>query len=127
DRFVIRTTKPYRSGDTIIFATDRILSVNSREERRPTAVLLHQNYPNPFNPSTMIEFEIPQRTHVSLKVFDIIGREVATLVNETLSAGYYRRPFHARSSRGEELASGIYFYRLQAGDNVQTRKFVLVR
>jgi hypothetical protein len=83
---------------------------------------LSQNYPNPFNPSTNIQFSIVRRQLTIVKVFDVLGREVATLVNEVKEPGTYTVQFNASS-----LASGVYFYRLQAGDFVQTKKLVLLK
>lgn len=83
---------------------------------------LHQNYPNPFNPSTAIEFDLPKTSEVSLKVFNILGEEVITLVSDRLSAGSYSYKWDASN-----LASGIYLYRLKAGDYVETRKMILMR
>jgi hypothetical protein len=83
---------------------------------------LSQNYPNPFNPSTSISFSIPHQIFVSLKVFDALGREVATIISEQLSGGSYTRQFNASN-----ISSGIYFYRLQAGLLTETKKFVLLR
>ena len=80
-----------------------------------------QNYPNPFNPNTVISREQPFGGHVSLKVYDILGREVATLVNEEKAAGNYKVTFDSK-----DLASGIYFYRLKADNFVQIRKMVLL-
>ena len=88
----------------------------------PDKFILNQNYPNPFNPSTTINFSIPISAFVALKVYDILGREVATLVNEEKSSGSYEVVFNASN-----LSSGIYFYRLQASDYVQTRKLVLIK
>jgi hypothetical protein len=90
----------------------------------PLSFELSQNYPNPFNPTTKIGFRIPIGTSgiVSLKVYDILGREVATLVNEEKSAGIYEVEFNA-----ESLSSGIYFYRLQTGNFVDTKKFTLMK
>ena len=88
----------------------------------PTAYSLSQNYPNPFNPSTTIKYELPKSSHVSLTVFDILGREVSVLVNERRDAGVHEVRFEAAG-----LASGVYFYRLQAGPFVDTKKLLLVR
>ncbi len=95
----------------------------------PNRFALEQNYPNPFNPSTRIEFRIPARPagganfgFVSLKVFDLLGREVATLVNETKPAGTYDATFNANN-----LSSGVYFYRLQSGSYVETKRMMLVK
>jgi|GEM_PF-5913752 hypothetical protein len=83
---------------------------------------LAQNYPNPFNPSTTISFTIPHSSFVTLKVFDVLGREVATLVNEEMTLGWYERMFD-----GSNLASGVYIYRLHAGGFDQIKKLLLLR
>jgi hypothetical protein len=88
----------------------------------PTEFILRQNYPNPFNPSTCISFNIPTKSFVSLRIFDLIGREVATLVSEEMSAGSYSKQFNANT-----LPSGVYFYRLQAGLFTETKKLILLR
>ncbi|MBI4535697.1 MAG: immune inhibitor A [Ignavibacteriae bacterium] len=88
----------------------------------PTTYALYQNYPNPFNPKTSIRFEVPSVKLVTLGVFDLLGREVATLVNEMKAPGVYEVTWQA-----DGLASGIYFYRLQTNDFVQTKKLVLIR
>ena len=83
---------------------------------------LEQNYPNPFNPSTTISFSIPTSEFISLKIYNVLGREVATLVNEEKPTGNYEVNFNATN-----LSSGIYFYTLQAGKNIQTKKLVLMK
>ena len=83
---------------------------------------LEQNYPNPFNPSTVISYRLPETSFVTLKIYDALGREVAVLVNEQKPAGTYEVEFDA-----SDLSSGIYFYKLQAGSFVQTRKMILLR
>jgi len=88
----------------------------------PTEFTLSQNYPNPFNPTTTIQFGLPETGFISLKVFDMTGRQVATLVNENKSAGWYTISFDASN-----LASGMYIYRIQSGDFTQTRKLILVK
>jgi hypothetical protein len=84
--------------------------------------LLMQNYPNPFNPSTIIEYSIPKRSFVTLKVFDILGREIISLVNEEKPSGKYRFEFNAHN-----LSSGLYFYQLRADDFADTKKLILLR
>ncbi|RKY94959.1 MAG: hypothetical protein DRQ01_01065 [Ignavibacteriae bacterium] len=93
---------------------------------------LHQNYPNPFNPNTLIKYQIPELRFVTLKVYDVLGNEVATLVNEEKSAGSYEVEFSAiggSASGGDayNLSSGIYFYKLQAGNFVETKKMILLK
>lgn len=83
---------------------------------------LEQNYPNPFNPTTNIEYSIPKQAHVTLKVYDVLGNEVATLVNRELSAGVYNSKFD-----GSKLSSGIYFYTLSADNFIETKKLLLVK
>jgi hypothetical protein len=83
---------------------------------------LEQNFPNPFNPTTSIAYEIPAFSHVTMKVYDMLGREVATLVNEEKPAGRYTVQFNASG-----LASGVYLYEMEAGSFVQIRKLVVLR
>ena len=88
----------------------------------PDNFILMQNYPNPFNPTTTISFSLPYKSFVSLKVFDLLGREVATLVNEQKPAGTYTQKWNAQN-----FTSGIYFYRLQAGNYIETKKLILLK
>jgi hypothetical protein len=97
-------------------------SVETLSPDLPGSFLLRQNYPNPFNPSTTINFKIPVSVYVSLKVFDMLGREVATLVSEKMVSGKYARRWNA-----ENIPSGVYFYRLQAGSYVETKKLILLK
>jgi len=83
---------------------------------------LNQNYPNPFNPSTTIQYSIPERTDVKLTVINIVGEEVATLVNRTMDAGNYSVEFNAAN-----LPSGVYFYCLKSENFTSTKKMVLLR
>jgi hypothetical protein len=88
----------------------------------PSAPTLAQNYPNPFNPSTRLDFQIAEGGPVTLRIFDLLGREIATLVDEDLTPGSYSRTFDAAT-----LSSGIYVYRLTSGGRSETRKMALVR
>lgn len=97
------------------------------ETQLPTEFALLQNYPNPFNPSTTITYHLPTASKVELKVYDIIGNEIATLVNEVQSAGRYNVDFGSHSDEGQNLSSGIYFYKFTAGDFVQTKKMILLK
>lgn len=88
----------------------------------PDQFRLRNNYPNPFNPETNIEFDVARNSHIELKVYDIQGHEVATLVNERLPAGHYTKIFN-----GNELASGIYFYQIRMGDFHEVKKMALIQ
>ncbi|MCE1165684.1 MAG: T9SS type A sorting domain-containing protein [Bacteroidetes bacterium] len=95
---------------------------NKQESLIPKKYELSQNYPNPFNPTTTINYAIPQNGVVQIKIFDITGREIKSLVNETKTAGYYSITFNA-----SDLSSGVYFYRIQAKDFIQTKRMVLIK
>ena len=86
-----------------------------------------QNYPNPFNPTTKIEYALPKESFVSLKVYDLLGREVTELVAGKQSPGSYRIEWNGTNGKGASVSSGIYFCRLQVGEKVFTRKMVMVR
>jgi hypothetical protein len=104
------------------YSIDGITAVKKENSGLPSSFSLSQNYPNPFNPSTTINFSIPHSGQVTLKVYDLLGREVTTLVNEELKFGNYSTKFEASS-----LASGIYVYRLTAKNFTATKKMVLVK
>ncbi len=99
-----------------------VTSAQTGESTIPVAYLLYQNYPNPFNPSTTIRYGLPHKSNVSLAVFNTLGQQVATLVQGDQEAGYHEVRFDASG-----LSSGVYFYRLQAGTFVETRKLLLLR
>lgn len=99
-----------------------ILDVKQTPPNSLITFILDQNYPNPFNPNTTISFTIPSKVFVTLKVFDIMGRTITTIVSKELSAGNYIEQWHAA-----DLSSGVYFYRLQAGNFVQTKKLLLLK
>ncbi len=106
---------------------DNAVSVEE-EKTIPLAFFLEQNYPNPFNPATNIQYSIGNRQFVSLKVYDILGNEIATLVNEEKSVGTYEVEFNTVvASMQTALTSGIYFYQLQAGDFFETKKMILIK
>jgi hypothetical protein len=88
----------------------------------PTSVALGQNYPNPFNPTTIISYALPKSATVSLRIFNTLGQEIAALVNERKEAGYFQTTWNAGN-----VPSGIYFYRLQATDFVETKKMIVLR
>lgn len=99
-----------------------VVAINEPEASIPNRFSLSQNYPNPFNPSTVIIYQLPVSSHVTLKVYDVLGRLARTLVDERESAGSYSVTFNA-----DGLVSGVYFYRLQAGPFSQTKKLIIIR
>ncbi|MCW8994951.1 MAG: T9SS type A sorting domain-containing protein, partial [Psychromonas sp.] len=89
---------------------------------QPDEYSISQNYPNPFNPATTIQYSIPENGNVALKIFNALGKEVANLVNEFQQPGIYKVNFN-----GENLGSGVYYYRLESGRFSQTNKMILLR
>ena len=99
-----------------------ITSLSSDNDVVPSNYSLLQNYPNPFNPVTIIQFTIPNTSHVTLMVYDLLGREVATLMNEIVDAGIYSRQFN-----GSHLSSGVYYYRMMSGSYTAMRKMLFIK
>jgi hypothetical protein len=93
----------------------------------PDEFALHQNYPNPFNPVTTIHYDIPEETHVNLIVYDILGREVKMLLNQTEQPGYKSIRWNGRNNAGQEISAGMYFYRLETTGFVKVHKMVLLK
>ncbi len=104
------------------FNSSGITGVNESIELLPSSFSLDQNYPNPFNPETVIRYQLPEGSLVSLKIYDVLGREVATLVNEFQLPGQYVKTFN-----GTSLPSGVYLYRLTSGNLVETKKMILMK
>jgi hypothetical protein len=111
---------------TIVKYNQVTVNVEETGGSLPETYWLAQNYPNPFNPSTTFSFNIPYSSFTILRVFDLLGREVATLVDEELDSGTYSVQWNSRA-QSTGLASGVYLYRLEAGNFVQTRKMILLR
>ena len=121
--YVTRRGENERSHTFITTKYSKIItSINETQSGVPTAYKLAQNWPNPFNPTTMIRFSLPRPSRVMLKVYNLLGEEVATLVNEKLSARTYEVEWNAAG-----LPSGVYLYRLQAGEFVETKKLTVLR
>jgi photosystem II stability/assembly factor-like uncharacterized protein len=133
--FGIRFADPKRGwavgtdGAILRFNNAPLSVADDRGGEFPKRFSLEQNYPNPFNPTTKIQFTIVNRQLILVKVYDMLGREVSTLVNEVREPGTYTVQFDARlpGGQGSNLASGVYFYKMQAGQFVQTRKLLLLR
>ena len=101
--------------------------ISAVEEDAPSVTALGRNYPNPFNPVTTISFSLREKGHVALRIYDVAGRLVRTLVDEARTAGRYDERWDGTNNRGSRVASGVYFYRFATADFEQTRKMVLLR
>jgi hypothetical protein len=108
--------------DDTLKLQNELTGVHDHGSLIPGEYILYQNYPNPFNPSTTIKYSIPELSRVTLKVFNVLGEEVTTLVNEEKIAGNYSIEFNASN-----LPSGVYFYRLQAGSFTETKKMLILK
>ena len=93
----------------------------------PEEFALHQNFPNPFNPITSLRYDLPEQAWVTLRVYDLLGREVTQLVNSVQDAGYRSVQWNATDSFGKPVSAGVYLYQIRAGEFVQTRKMVLLK
>lgn len=141
---------PYRAGryEEVLYFTDAVsgelkdsikligsspeaLDVDDSEDNDPDIIpssfTLHQNYPNPFNPATTIGFSLPMRSAVKLTVYNLLGRRVRLLADRTLNAGQHEIIWNGDNAAGEPVASGVYFYRLEAGEFIASKKMVLIR
>ncbi len=93
----------------------------------PKSFSLEQNYPNPFNPTTTIEFTVPRMSHVKISVYNMLGQLVNVLVDEELALGKYRTVWYGDDMWGNQTASGVYLYRIEAQDFVQTKKMIMLK
>ncbi|NIA28497.1 MAG: T9SS type A sorting domain-containing protein, partial [Actinobacteria bacterium] len=118
-----RSISKLENGKIIITET----GVKDRAKSEPFSFHLFQNYPNPFNSSTTLKFQIPMNAHVSLKIYDILGREVRTLVESYQEAGTHRIVWNGQDNQGIQVTSGVYFIQIKAGKFIQTRKILFVK
>ena len=110
------------NNGVILKYNSSLVSVNNLNSVNPESFILQQNYPNPFNPKTVINYELRVTSNAKLRVFDVLGNEVAELVNEKQNAGSYSVEFD-----GSGFASGIYFYKLTAGEFSETKRMILLK
>jgi len=108
-----------------INASDAVLTI--LEELLPKTFALHQNYPNPFNPVTTLRYDLPEQATVNIIIYDMLGRQVRTLLNQTQDAGYRSVIWNATNDYGKPVSAGVYLYKIQAGEFVQTKKMVLLK
>ena len=93
----------------------------------PETFTLSQNYPNPFNPVTLIKYDLPKQANVNIIIYDMLGREVRTLINQTEEAGYKSVIWNATNDYGKPVSAGVYLYQIRSGEFVQTKKMVLLK
>ena len=116
------------NGELLIYDANVIISLLNSGNGKPVSMPvknnfeLHQNYPNPFNPSTTIEYYVPENSHITLTVYDILGNLVEVLIDKDLQAGRYVSEWHA-----EKYSSGFYFYRLSAGNFSEVKQMILIK
>ncbi len=120
DNFVVSSN--YNTPNTFIIGT-----LSTEEELIPDEFALHQNYPNPFNPTTNISYDLPKNEHVSIVIYDVMGRNIRSLINEKKSAGYYRVYWDAKNDIGEPVSAGMYIYTIEAGEFRSVKKMVLLK
>jgi len=112
--------------DNISFYSNSV-GVDNRSETFPQGFVLEQNFPNPFNPSTTIRYELPEDGLVNVTIYDMMGRQVSTLVSNHQTAGYKSIQWNATNDFGKPVSAGVYLYQIQAGEFVQTKKMVLLK
>jgi hypothetical protein len=93
----------------------------------PDQYILHQSYPNPFNPVTTLRYDLPENSFVNITIYDMLGKEIKTLINQTQDAGYRSVIWNATNNYGKPVSAGIYLYQIQAGEYMQTKKMVLLK
>ncbi|MGB2698426.1 MAG: T9SS type A sorting domain-containing protein, partial [Candidatus Zixiibacteriota bacterium] len=114
-------------GIFFIFTSHPTSVEESRETKLKTAFNLDQNYPNPFNPETVIEYVLPTNSQIKLSIYNILGQHIKTLIDEYQKAGSNKAVWNGKDQAGRKVSSGVYFYRLKAGEFTQTRKMLLIR
>jgi len=121
-KYLVKGTSDYLSRLNEILQSRFGLNSDESNKIIPKEYYLHQNFPNPFNPVTVISWQSPVSSHQTIKVYDILGKEIATLVDDFREAGVYEINFNASS-----LSSGVYIYKLQAGEFVSSKKMILLK
>jgi len=124
--YVHATDEEYTVSDTGEFVLSRE-ALGIADELLPVVFALHQNYPNPFNPITTLRYDLPKNSLVNIIIYDLLGRQVKTLVNQTQEAGFKSVIWNATNDYGKPVSAGVYLYQIQAGEFVQTKKMVLLK
>jgi len=110
-----------------IWVSESDVSVVEPTDMLPSRLSLIQNYPSPFNPETRISFKLAEKSHVSITIYDMLGRNIKTLINQTQDAGYKSLIWDATNDYGEPVSAGIDLYQIQAGEYISTKKMVLLK
>ena len=118
DAYIHNTLVMLPTGDDVSLADVTVM---------PEKFTLHQNYPNPFNPVTTLRYDLPENGNVNITIYDMLGRQVKTLINQNQDAGYRSVVWNATNNYGEPVSAGIYLYHIQAGEDMQTKKMVLLK
>ncbi len=127
---VPRLGSPHETSYEVCFNLRKpadVREIQGSEDSRPSEFLLSQNYPNPFNPTTNFEFSLSLSAHVKIDIFNIVGQKVRTLVDEEMKPGVYVADWDGKDENGKSVSSGIYFYRMEAGEFSDMKKMVLVK
>jgi hypothetical protein len=125
DEYAFKTLKPFTFED--VFEFSNVTSIDPFASNTPEGFKLYQNYPNPFNPITTIRYNLPKRAKVSIKIYDILGREVYTLLNRIQKSGLHSAIWDGRNKSGNFVSSGVYIYQIQTGAWSQSRKMLLMK
>ncbi|MGB3019232.1 MAG: T9SS type A sorting domain-containing protein, partial [Ignavibacteria bacterium] len=119
---------PFFEVQFLLASKNAVVGINQTSTEVPGTFEMSQNYPNPFNPTTKIDFAIPKTASVSLKIYDISGREIKTLINnETIFTGKYTVDWNSTGNSGSLVSSGVYFYRIISGGQAITKKMMLIK
>jgi hypothetical protein len=115
------------TDEEILLLYNEVVGIESSKPPWKDRFVLYQNYPNPFNPATTIRYNLPKTSHVTLKIYDLLGQEIRTLVNAKQLSGEHSVTWNGVDNLGREVSSGIYIHQIQAGEHVESRKMVLLR
>ena len=124
--FVVTDTSGYSDTVTIVIYIKNVVGIVN-EGLIPQAYSLSDNYPNPFNPQTTISYGLPQQSDLSLVIYNIMGQEIMRWDEQNSQAGFYQKIWNGRNKFGVSVGSGVYFYRIIAGEFVKTRKMILLK
>jgi hypothetical protein len=125
--YVHATDEEYTVSDTGEFVLSREALGIDDDAVIPEVFALHQNYPNPFNPVTTLRYDLPEQSLVNITIYDMLGRQVKTIINQTQEAGFKSVIWNATNNQGNPVSAGVYLYQIQAGEFVQTKKMVLLK